>query len=228
VTSNPSPDYVSRVATVFESTQGDMKSIITAILMDTEATSAELLANPKAGKLREPVARFIQWARTFPVSFSPSDATAWATIGDLASPSYALAESPLQSPNVFFFFQPGYIPPQTALETNGITAPEFGITNESSIAGYMNFVKKLVATGIGGVLGNYSALQPLVNEGGNSAALLAELNVLVAAGQISAPTLSLMQGALDTIDVSTPAGANDRLYAALTLVMCAPEYLVQK
>jgi uncharacterized protein (DUF1800 family) len=228
VTSNPSPDYVSRVATVFQSTQGDMKAIITAILTDTEATSDALLSNPEAGKLREPVVRFIQWARTFPVNFSPSDATAWATIGDLASPSYALAESPLQSPNVFFFFQPGYIPPQTALETNAITAPEFGITNESSVAGYMNFVKKLVATGIGGVLGDYSALQPLVNEGGNSAALLAELNVLVAAGQISAATLTLMQGALDTIDVSTSTGANDRLYAALTLVMCAPEYLVQK
>lgn len=227
VTSNPSPDYVSRVAAVFQSTQGDMKSIINAILTDTEATSDELLSNPQTGKLREPVVRFIQWARTFPVNFSPSDASAWATIGDLASPSYALAESPLQSPNVFFF-QPGYIPPHTALETNGITAPEFGITNESSVAGYMNFVRKLVATGIGGVLGDYSVLQPLVNEGGNSAALLAELNVLVAAGQISAATLTLMQGALDTIDVSTSVGANNRLYAALTLVMCTPEYLVQK
>jgi hypothetical protein len=37
-----------------------------------------------------------------------------------------------------------------------------------------------------------------------------------------------MQGALDTMDVSTAAGANNRLYAALTLIMCAPEYLVQK
>jgi hypothetical protein len=228
VTSNPSPDYVSRVATAFQSTQGDMKSIITTILTDTEATSADLLSNPQAGKLREPVVRFIQWARTFQLNFSPNDATAWATIGDLSSPSYALAESPLQSPNVFFFFQPGYIPPQTALETNGITAPEFGITNESSVAGYMNFIQKIIANGIGGVPGNYSALQPLVNQDGNSAALLAELNVLVAAGQISAASLTLMQGALDSIDVSTPAGSTDRLYAALTLVMCVPEYLVQK
>ena len=92
----------------------------------------------------------------------------------------------------------------------------------------MNFIKNLIANGIGGVPGNYSALQPLVNQGGNSAALLAELNVLIAAGQLSAATLSLMQGALDTIDVTTTAGANDRLFAALTLVMCAPEYLVQK
>ena len=73
VTSNPSPDYVSRVATVFKSTQGDMKSVITAILTDTEATSDTLLSNPLAGKLREPVVRFIQWARTFQLNFSPSD-----------------------------------------------------------------------------------------------------------------------------------------------------------
>jgi uncharacterized protein (DUF1800 family) len=227
VTSNPSADYVSRVATAFKSTQGDMKSVITAILTDTEATSDALLSNPMAGKLREPVVRFIQWARTFELNFSPTAATQWADIGDLSNPSSKLAESPLQSPNVFFFFQPGYIPPHTALQTNGITAPEFAITNESSVAGYMNFIKNLIANGIGGVPGNYNALQPLVNQGGNSAALLAELNVLIAAGQLSAATLSLMQGALDTIDVTT-MGTNARLFAALTLVMCAPEYLVQK
>jgi uncharacterized protein (DUF1800 family) len=227
VTSNPSADYVSRVATVFKSAQGDMKSVITAILTDTEATSDALLSNPLAGKLREPVVRFIQWARTFQLNFSPTAAAQWAGIGDLSSPSSRLAESPLQSPNVFFFFQPGYIPPHTALQTNGITAPEFAITNESSVAGYMNFIQNLNANGIGGVPGNYDALQPLVNQGGNSAALLAELNVLIAAGQLSAATLSLMQGALDTIDVTT-MGTNARLFAALTLVMCAPEYLVQK
>lgn len=229
VTSNPSADYVSRVATVFKSTQGDMKSVITAILTDAEATSDSLLSNPQAGKLREPVVRFIQWARTFQLNFSPSAAAAaqWADIGDLSSPSSKLAESPLQSPNVFFFFQPGYIPPHTALQTSGITAPEFGITNESSVAGYMNFIMNLIANGIGGVPGNYSALQPLANQGGNSAALLAELNVLIAAGQLSTATLTTMQGALDSIDVTT-MGTNDRLFAALTLVMCAPEYLVQK
>jgi hypothetical protein len=204
-----------------------MKSVITAILTDIEATSDALLSNPLAGKLREPVVRFIQWARTFQLGFSPTAAAQWADIGDLSSPSSKLAESPLRSPNVFFFFQPGYIPPHTALQSNGITAPEFGITNESSVAGYMNFIKNLIANGIGGVPGDYSALQPLVNQGGNSAALLAELNVLIAAGQLSAATLSLMQGALDTIDVTT-MGTNARLFAALTLVMCAPEYLVQK
>ena len=92
----------------------------------------------------------------------------------------------------------------------------------------MNFIKNLIANGIGGVPGNYSALQPLTNQGSNSAGLLAELNVLIAAGQISTTTLSVMQSALDTIDTSTSTGTNNRLHAALTLVMCTPEYLVQK
>ena len=228
VTSNPSSDYVSRVATVFVSSQANMQSVITAILTDSEATSDTLLSNPQAGKLREPVVRFLQWARTFQLNIAPADALTWAKIGNLSSPSNALAESPLQSPNVFFFFQPGYIPPHTALQTNGVTAPEFAITNESSVAGYMNFIKNLIANGIGGVPGNYSALQALVNQDGSSATLLAELNVLIAAGQLSAPTLGAMQSALDSIDVSTTTGMNNRLYAALTLIMCAPEYLIQK
>ena len=220
---------MSRASPAFSSqAKGTCQSGIPAILTDTEATSDVLLSNPAAGKLREPVVRFIQWARTFELNISPTDALTWAKIGNLSNPSNALAESPLQSPNVFFFFQPGYSPPQTALYANGITAPEFGITNESSVAGYMNFTKNLIANGIGGVPGNYSALQALVNQDGSSAALLAELNVLIAAGQVSAATLGAMQSALDSMDVSTTAGANNRLYAALALIMCAPEYLIQK
>ena len=52
--------------------------------------------------------------------------------------------------------------------------------------------------------------------------------MILAAGQISGPSLGVMQAALDTIDVTSAAGANNRLYAALTLVMSAPEYLIQK
>ena len=231
VTSNPSPDYVYRVASVFAGTQGDMKAVITATLSDVEATSDANLDNPQTGKLREPVVRFVQWARTFGLTLTD---TQWANIGNLSSQANALAESPLQAPNVFFFFQPGYSPPNTALAAANITAPEFGLTNETSVAGYMNFMQNRIAQGIptvngvAGAAADYSALTPLVNSGGNSAALLAELNLLLAAGQISATTLSSLQTALDTIDVSSTAGQNNRLYAALTLVMSAPEYLVQK
>ena len=60
----------------------------------------------------------------------------------------------------------------------------------------------------------------------SSQALLDELNLVLAAGQISAATIAQMKAALDTISVSTSAGLNNRIYAAITLVMAAPEYLV--
>ena len=49
-----------------------------------------------------------------------------------------------------------------------------------------------------------------------------------AAIKIGTTTIASMKTALDSIAVTTPAGQNNRLYAALVLVMAAPEFLVQK
>ena len=49
---------------------------------------------------------------------------------------------------------------------------------------------------------------------------------MLAAGQISATTIAQMKTALDTISATTSAGLNNRIYAALVLVMASPEYLV--
>ena len=70
-----------------------------------------------------------------------------------------------------------------------------------------------------------SALPPLVAD---SAALLSEVNVLLAAGQLSAATLANLKTALDTISVSSAAGQANRIHAAITLVLAAPEYVTQK
>ena len=225
VTSNPSPAYVQRVATAFNGgagrAKGDMKATLTAILTDPEATSDATLTAVDHGKLREPMVRFVQWARTF--GLNSADNT-W-DIGDLSSTVSGLAQSPLRSPSVFNFFRPGYVPPASSLGDRSITAPEFQITNETSVAGYVNFMQKVVGRGIAGMLPNYAALLPV---SGDAAALLAELNVLLAAGQISAATLAPLATALASIDASTAAGQANRINAALTLVMAAPEYLVQK
>jgi len=60
------------------------------------------------------------------------------------------------------------------------------------------------------------------------AALLAEINLVLAAGQLSAATLATLASALDSIAAGTDAGKLNRIYAALTLVLASPEYLVQK
>jgi uncharacterized protein (DUF1800 family) len=225
VTSNPSAAYVGRVAAVFNNNgsgvKGDLKAVVRAVLLDADARSDANLTQANWGKLREPLIRFIHWARTFG-AVSPDDS--W-NVGDLSDPATRLGQSPLRATTVFNFFRPGYVPPNSDLGTQGITAPEFQITTETSVAGWINFMQRTVNTGVGNVKGVYTALMPLVSD---SAALLAELNVLLAAGQISASTLALMKTALDTISTSTTTGQNNRLYAALTLVLAAPEYIAQK
>jgi uncharacterized protein (DUF1800 family) len=60
VTSNPSSDYVKRVATVFYEKRDDpsqMGYVVKAILMDPEARNFESILNPRFGKLKEPILR---------------------------------------------------------------------------------------------------------------------------------------------------------------------------
>jgi uncharacterized protein (DUF1800 family) len=231
VTSNPSPAYVARVATVFNNngagTKGDLKATLKAILLDDEARSATTLADPAFGKLREPIVRFVQWARLAKIG---STDDLWR-VGDTTDPATRLGQSPMSAPSVFNFFRPGYVPSSSALGSR--TVPELQITNETSVAGYVNYMQQVIG-GTGnlgtssGITRDYSALLALVTPTGDSAALLAELNVLLAAGQISSATLAALKTALDTIAVTTSAGQLNRLYAALTLVMAAPEYITQK
>jgi len=70
VTSNPSRDYVYRVAQVFNNNgsgvRGDMQAVVKAILLDYEARSTNLLSAPTYGKQREPLLRVTATARAFP------------------------------------------------------------------------------------------------------------------------------------------------------------------
>ncbi|MFO1220007.1 MAG: DUF1800 domain-containing protein [Burkholderiaceae bacterium] len=227
VTSNPSPAYVKRVAAVFANdgngVRGHLQAVIRAILLDDEARNAANAARADFGKLREPILRLAGWARAFNAA-SASDA--WA-VPNTSEPGTRLAQSPLRSPSVFNFFRPGYVPPASAIGDAALVAPEFQITNESSAVGYINFMQRVVANGsaLGDVKADYSALMPLAD---NAAALLAELNTVLAAGQITPASIATMKGALDAMPSGSDATRSNRIYAALTLVLAAPEYLVLK
>ena len=222
VCSNPSPAYVARVSAVFANNgrgqRGDLKAVIRAILLDPEAISPP--AGPASGKLREPVLRFVQWAHTFGVA-SPSDA--WA-VGDTSNPSSRLGQSPLRSPSVFNFFRPGYLPPDSALGTNAVTAPEFQLCNETTVAGYLNFMQGVIQNGIGDLKPNYTAYLTLGND---ASALVARFNLLLAGGRLGADTQSTIVSAVSTITATTDTGRLNRVRAAILLVMAAPEYLIQ-
>ena len=70
VTSNPSRDYVYRVAQVFDNdgtgVRGNMQAVIQAILLDYEARSPDMISQPTYGKQREMLLRATELARAFP------------------------------------------------------------------------------------------------------------------------------------------------------------------
>lgn len=226
ITSNPTAAYVSRVASAFvddgSGVRGNLRAVIKAVFLDTEARDMAVASDAAFGKLREPAVRFLNWARAFGAN---SATDVWA-VGDLSDPATKLGQSPMRSASVFNFFRPGYVPPGSDLSGLGLVAPEFQITNESSIPGYVNFMQRAVSgVGIGDVKANYASLLAVVAD---SAALLAELNLVLAANQLPAATLASLKTALDTVAVSTNAGKLNRIYAAIVLVMASPSYIAQK
>ncbi len=226
VTSNPSGNYVARVAAVFanngQGTRGDLRAVVRAVLLDPEARDRGQLQSPSWGKLREPVQRFVHWARAFGAT---STGQAW-DVGDLSDPGSRLGQSPLRSPSVFNFYRPGYVPPNTTLAAQGLVGPEFQVTNESTVAGYVNFMQNAVAgKSVGDLRADYA---PLLAKAGDPAALVAELQLVLAAGQLSAGTVATLTALLGGMPGKTTAELQNRVYAALTLVLASPEYIVQK
>lgn len=225
VTSNPSPAYIGRVAQAFndngQGQRGDMKAVIKAVLLDTEARGNPATQPANWGKLREPVLRFVQWARTFEAS-SPSGL--W-NVGDTSDPSRRLGQSPLRSPTVFNFFRPGYVPPNTSLGTQGLVSPEFQITNEPTVVAYLNFMQTAIQNGVGEVKASYADWLTLATD---PPALVSRIALLMAAGQLSDTTRSTIVTAVTGIVANSDAARLNRIYAAILLVMATPEYIVQK
>ncbi len=241
VTSNPSPEYVGRVAAAFVRTGGDLKAVWSAILLDTEARSVAAPTVAGFGKLREPIVRFVQWGRSFGFN---SAASSWKMF-ETSSASEKLGQSPLRSPSVFNFFRPGFVPPGTALAANRIPAPEFQLVNESSVGGYLNYMQSTMRYGIY-VAQPASAPNPFTGPydvdirasftqelaiAGDAAALVARLNLVMCAGRLSPATVTTMVTALN----ARPLAANsnndarlDRVCGAVLMVLGCAEYLIQK
>ena len=225
VTSNPSPAYVARLAAVFNNdgtgVKGNLRAVVRALLLDSEARSDPVAASTSFGKLREPMLRFTAWARAYG-AISPSGA--WA-VGNTSDPGTRLGQSPLRSPTVFNFFRPGYVPPNSALGNAALQAPEFQIANESSVIGYLNFMQRAVAGNVGDLTPDYSGLLALAD---NASALVSEINLVLAANQLSAATAAALSTAVQSMAGGTDASRRNRIYAALLLVLAAPEFIVQK
>lgn len=226
VTSNPSPAYVERVARVFNNNgsgiRGEMKSVIRAVLLDTEARTPTPADATKYGKQREPVLRFTQLMRAANVKADNGRNSVWW----LDSADDALGQSPLLSPSVFNFFSPLYTRAGPIAQA-GLVAPEFQIATEAQVVGSTNFLHNVVASEGFGYrdesklkfnLASYSALET------KPAELVDALALVFTNGQLSDASRAIIVEAVGKIG----DGAGARTKAAMTLLLATPDFVIQR
>jgi len=130
VKSNPSPEYVMRVATVFRDNgsgrRGDMKAVVKAILLDPEARQGDDLsrANRSEGKIREPFLHFMSIWRGLSCQRIPVRDN-WVNLPQ--------TQMPFNAESVFSF----YAPTDRAPGSN-LLAPEQRIVNTQEFKQRLN------------------------------------------------------------------------------------------
>ena len=138
VKSNPSPDYLARVSAVFADNgagmRGDLGAVVRAILLDSEARDSH---GESAGHLQEPWLRYVALLRAFDAR---SRSGLYLNVGQQVQ--QALLQHPLSAPSVFNFFSPDFRPNGPVAEA-GLAAPEFQVTNTSTVVSMANLLGDL-------------------------------------------------------------------------------------
>jgi len=237
VTSNPAPAYVGRCAAVFANNgsgvRGDMKAIITAILLDPEARG-DAKTDPNYGHLREPVLFMTNLLRLFNAT---SDGVLVANSvflsPNVSSMSTPLGQDVFNPPTVFSYFPANYGLPGTNL-----LAPEFGILDTSTTYQRANFVNTLFLANNGngipasppnrpsGTQVNYSAYQALAAD---PAQLVDALNANMMHGTMSSSVRTSIINAVTAItNADATIQARQRTQTAIYLVATSSQYQVQR
>jgi uncharacterized protein (DUF1800 family) len=213
VTSNPSGEYVSRVASVFNDNgsgvRGDLKAVVNAILMDPEARRGDdpTQVQAKDGHLKEPLLHILNLLR----------ATSATTDGGSNLQYYAsnMGQEPFYAPSVFNFYPPDYVISGTQL-----LGPEFKLLNTSTTIARINFVNDLIYGSVGSTtkidLSQYVALAPDVNK------LLDAISAVMLHGQMSDDMHNTLVSTLTAITDS-----KERTKAAFYLMGSSSQYQVQ-
>ncbi len=232
VSSNPSPAYVGRCAAAFANngsgTRGDMKAIITEILLDPEARG-DAKTDPGYGHLREPILLMTNLLRMFNAT---SDGVLTTNVSGAGSFSTPLGQDQFNPPTVFSYFPADYGLPGTNL-----VGPEFGILDTSTTYQRANFVNTLFLANSGngippsvspnvnrpsGTQLNYSTYQA---QAGNPAALVDMLNTSMMHGAMSSSMRTSIINAVTAIASSDPPG---RTRTAIYLVATSSQYQVER
>ncbi|MFN2509024.1 MAG: DUF1800 family protein [Chthoniobacterales bacterium] len=220
VTSNPSPGYIYRVASVFNNNgrgvRGDLAAVIRAILTDYDARG-EAKRTESAGHVREPVLRLTALLRAFHAS-TPSGRFF------IARPE-PLGQAPLRSPTVFNFFSPDYQAPG-AIAEKGLSSPELQITTETTAITSANFLRDAIFEHIGPppnrMTLDFSKEEALA---ANPEQLVAHLDRLLLCSSMSAEMRRIL---IDAITKIPETERKERAKTAIYLIVISPEFAVEK
>jgi uncharacterized protein DUF1800 len=225
VESNPTPSYVSRVASVFNDNgagvRGDLAAVVRAILLDPEARG-DVKTDPNYGHLREPVLFVNNVLRAFNARSANGTTT---SDGYLNPQTSAMDQDVFRPPTVFSYYPPDYLVPGSTT----IGGPEFGIYSATTSLRRANFVNTIVFSSIGastnapnGTSLDLAGLQALA---GNPAALVDELNRVLMHGSMSTAMRNSIIAAVNAVSSTNPLL---RARQALYLVATSSQYQVQR
>jgi hypothetical protein len=227
VTSNPSPGYIQRVASVFNNNgfgiRGDLGAVVKAILLDPEARSD--LPMEIDGKMKEPLMRLTQLWRAY-------DGQSQSGVFPLAPAYIIFGQGPLQASHVFNFFSPFFAPPGE-IRNSGLVAPELQIATEyqnTFTTNYFfhltfNWNSELQAPGEDDVLIDIS--EEIAVAGDTDALIDLVANKLLA-GDISAPLRTELVNMIDRVRVAFPGNDAALAAEAIYFVVTSPEFAYQR
>ena len=233
VTSNPTPNYVRRVATVFnnngKNVRGDLAAVVKAILLDPEARRGHIDRPDTFGKFKEPLLRTTALWRGVDFLLRVPFA------GPSAVRLSLLDQGPLQAPSVFNFYSPDYSPPGV-LASNDLVAPEAQLSNIASVVNmgktYTDFsllshheqnANSAIFTPI-----DTLSLFPLISDDlMDTSELIERLNIVFLAGAMS-PEMRTILTDLHGPSGYTPVNKRDVVNDLLYLVTVAPQFNIQR
>ncbi|MFO1317136.1 MAG: DUF1800 family protein [Burkholderiales bacterium] len=226
VTGNPSAKYVSDISAVFANNgsgvRGDLAAVVRAILLHPEARGPAK-SSADFGQLKEPVLMVTGLIR----------ALSGVTDGNrLEGATGNLGQRPYYSPTVFNYFMPDSKVPGTA-----ILGPEFGIHTTVTAVGRANLVYALVYGGyapdttIPTATGTRLFLQQFEPLADNPAAMVSQINQVLAGGQFPAALEPTIVTAVNAIALSATPTAGERTARArmaVYLMASSYDYQVQR
>lgn len=235
VKSNPSPEYITRVAEVFNNNgsgvRGDMAAVVKAILLDEEARNCLDLLDDFSPRLREPINRYAHVAKSLELD-SPFGRYWNSSIAFLNDTKQIV----LYSPTVFNFYAPDYHP-VGVLSDNDYYAPEFFLHNTATATAYINrayswaFSQNAFLYSWEDDYGDVDVklvTSELEVFAGDPEKLMQELDLRFTHGQLSDETRNTIRTAVEGLPDTWEDWEWKRTRLALYLILISPDYNIMR